>query len=85
MRPFNLFFGFIFTLSFTTFSQQLIINTHKYQLLSTSSFNGGHWWSYGKELGKPWVIYDDTRVQQLRLNQSPSFQQTKMLIYYRIN
>jgi len=85
MKTFPSIFVFKISLGTINFPQQLIINSNKYQLLSTSLFNGGHWWSYGKELGQSWIIYDDTRVQQLRLNQSPSFQQTKMLIYYRIN
>jgi len=66
-----------------TYSNILVINSNRYQLCSLTSYNGGHWWAYAKE--DSWVILDDTRVRQLRLNEVPSSQNTKMLIYYRIN
>ena len=61
----------------------LVINSHRYQLCNVISFNGGHWWAYSKD--QLWVMLDDTRVRQLRLNEVPSSQYAKMLIYSRIN
>jgi ubiquitin C-terminal hydrolase len=66
-----------------THSDILVINSHRYQLLGITSFNGGHWWAFAKD--PSWVLYDDTRVRELQSNEVPSSQNAKMLIYYRIN
>lgn len=66
-----------------TLSQVLVINSFKYELVSCSLFNGGHWWTYGKNLGQSWVCYNDQQIAQLR--QSPQISNSKMLIYYRVN
>jgi len=65
------------------YTNVLVIISHRYQLYSVVSFNGGHWWAFSKDTS--WVMLDDTRVRQLRPNEVPSSQYTKMLIYYRIN
>lgn len=66
-------------------SQTLVINSNKYELLSCALFNGGHWWACGKPLGQPWIIFNDTHIQQLHMNQQPQISQSKMLIYYRVS
>jgi len=84
MKTFPNFFAFKFVLDQPiVYSNNLIINSHKYQLCSVTSFNGGHWWAYSKD--STWVMYDDTRIHKLKLNESPSPKNTKMIIYYRIN
>ena len=66
-----------------TFSDVLVINSYRYQLRGVTSFNGGHWWAFARD--PSWVLYNDTSVRQLRPNETPSGQNAKMLIYYRIN
>jgi ubiquitin C-terminal hydrolase len=66
-----------------TYSDILVINSHRYQLHGITAFNGGHWWAFARD--PSWVLYDDTRVRQLQRNEVPSSQNAKMLIYYRIN
>lgn len=84
MKTFPKYFVFkIFSETDVIFSQNLVINSHKYNLLSISSWNGGHWWAYSKT--DNWVLYDDTRIKELNKNELPSSRQAKMLIYYRTN
>jgi ubiquitin C-terminal hydrolase len=73
----------LITASKVQYSTILVINSIRYELLSVTSFNGAHWWAYSKD--PQWVMYDDTRVRQLRPNESPSSSTAKMLIYYRLN
>jgi ubiquitin C-terminal hydrolase len=69
------------------YSSVLVLNSKKYYLLSVISHNGGHWWSYAREMppGRPWFTLDDTRVMEHTPTQFPLSESMRVLIYYRLD
>ncbi len=66
------------------YSSILILNKRKYALFAVICFNGGHWWSYTRELppGKPWFELDDSRVTQMTPTQFPVAGTMRILLYF---
>jgi len=70
----------------TEYCSNLVINDRKYILLSVVSYNGAHWWAYGRDgQGKPWYTLDDTRVTEHKPTEFPLSHTMRMLIYYQIH
>jgi ubiquitin C-terminal hydrolase len=46
------------------YSKILLLNKRRYELSAVICFNGGHWWSYGRQ-GSEWYELDDTNVRQI--------------------
>jgi len=69
------------------YSSVLVLNSRKYYLLSVISFNGGHWWSYSREMppGKSWYTLDDTSVREHGPNEFPLSDTMRVLIYYQLD
>lgn len=69
------------------YSSILVLNKKKYALSSVVCFNGGHWWTYGRNMppGSSWYILDDMNVQEHGPKQFPISSQMRILIYYRLN
>lgn len=68
----------------TSYCSNLVINSRKYSLLSILSYNGAHWWSYGRDgQGQHWHTFDDTRVVEHRANEFPLSHTMRVLIYYQ--
>ena len=69
-----------------TYSSVLVLNGMNYALFAVVCYDGGHWWTYGRDLppGKPWVIYNDTHVQNHGPNQFPLHDNMRLLMYYRL-
>lgn len=67
------------------YSNNIVVNGHKYGLVSVSCYNGAHWWGLGRELGdnEPWLEFDDERVSERPLS-PPISKNMRMLIYYRL-
>ena len=65
----------------------LVLNKAKYALFSVVSYNGGHWWSIGRELppGKTWVTYDDMHITKHDATHFPIAANMRLLFYARIN
>lgn len=63
----------------------LIINKNTYHLSSIVCFTGGHWLTWGRNLGteKEWRRFDDKNVQSSEL--FPQDPRMRLLVYYRIN
>lgn len=70
-----------------SYSSILKLNKQKYALFAVVCFNGGHWWTYGRDLppGKPWVEFDDTNVKTHDPGHFPLSDQMRLLMYYRLN
>jgi ubiquitin C-terminal hydrolase len=70
-----------------SYSTILVLNGQKYALLAVVCFNGGHWWTYGREMppGKNWLEYDDMSVRNHGPNHFPLSDHMRLLFYYRIN
>jgi len=68
------------------YSSILVLNSRKYALLSVSCFNGGHWWSYGRNMppGSSWFRLDDQMIIDHGPKQFPLSPKMRMLIYYRL-
>jgi len=68
------------------YSSVLVLNSKTYYLMSVISHNGGHWWSYSREMppGKPWYTFNDMSVVQHKPNEYPMSETMKVLIYYRL-
>lgn len=64
----------------------LVLNKKKYALLSVSCFNGGHWWSYGRNMppGTDWYRLDDQHVINHGPKEFPISPSMRFAIYYRI-
>lgn len=64
----------------------LTINKQKYALLAVVCFNGGHWWTYGRDMppGKEWVEYDDASLHTYSSEQFPLSDSMRLLFYYRL-
>jgi uncharacterized UBP type Zn finger protein len=71
-----------------SYSAVLVVNKIKYALFAVVCFNGGHWWTYGRDLppGNPWYELNDKHVQSFDPTHFPLVGRTlRLLMYYRIN
>jgi uncharacterized UBP type Zn finger protein len=70
-----------------SYSAILIVNQIKYALFAVICFNGGHWWTYGRDLppGKPWHELNDYSVRSFDANHFPLDKAMRLLMYYRLN
>jgi ubiquitin C-terminal hydrolase len=59
----------------------LILNKRRYELFAVICFNGGHWWSYGRE-DSDWFELDDTNVRQIE--KVPVVSTMRILLYFLI-
>jgi ubiquitin C-terminal hydrolase len=69
-----------------SYSTLLVLNGQKYALLAVVCFNGGHWWTYGREMppGKNWVEYDDSNLRNHGPEHFPLSDHMRLLFYYRL-
>lgn len=68
------------------YCSRLILNKRTYALSSIVCFNGGHWWTYGRNLPQgDWVSFDDTNLLSHGRKQVPMSNTTRILIYYCMN
>ena len=66
----------------------LVVNKIKYALFAIVCFNGGHWFTWGRDLppGQPWYKFDDDHVQSYDAKHFPLATGTmRLLMYYRLN
>ena len=65
----------------------LTVNGVKYMLIAVICFNGGHWWTYGRDPppGNPWYELNDGHVRSFDAKSFPLVRMMRMLIYYRLN
>jgi ubiquitin C-terminal hydrolase len=70
-----------------SYSVQLTLNSHTYALFAVVCFNGGHWYTYGRNLppGQPWVEYNDMNVRTYDPTFFPLADTMRLLMYYRIH
>jgi ubiquitin C-terminal hydrolase len=68
------------------YSSILVLNGKKYALMSVICFNGGHWWTYARNMppGSSWYMLDDTNVSDHGPKQFPISGSMRVLIYYRL-
>jgi uncharacterized UBP type Zn finger protein len=67
----------------TIYSSMLTINQNKYSLNSIMSYNGAHWWAYGRnKVGGPWYTLDDTNIKEHSPTEFPLSNTMRILIYY---
>ena len=73
--------------STVTYSSILTLNKINYALFAVVCFNGGHWWTYGRDMppGKTWVCYNDDHVTSHGPQQFPVADTMRLLMYYRLN
>ena len=73
--------------SSVSYSSILVVNKIRYALFGVVCFNGGHWWSYGRDLppGNPWIEFDDTHVRTFDPQHFPLSDSMRLLMYYRLN
>ena len=66
------------------YSSILILNKRKYALFGVICFNGGHWWTYARDLppGNPWYELDDSRVTKMTPTQFPVAGTMRILLYF---
>ncbi len=71
----------------STYSAQLVLNNHKYVLFAVICFNGGHWYTFGRDLppGQPWYELNDTHVKSYDPKAFPLVDTMRLLMYYRVN
>lgn len=71
----------------TTYSAELVINKQKYALFAVICFDGGHWFTYGRDLppGQPWYMYNDNHIRNFDAKHFPLVSTMRLLMYYRIN
>jgi len=64
----------------------LSLNKKEYALVGVTCWNGGHWWSYGRNSppGSSWFTLDDTRIVEHGPKQFPISSNMRLLIYYRL-
>lgn len=75
------------TLSTTTeYSSILVLNGKKYALFAVICYNGGHWWTYGRDLpvGNSWYRLDDQLIQEITSKQFPVAASMRMLLYFLV-
>jgi ubiquitin C-terminal hydrolase len=70
-----------------SYSTQLVMNGQKYALMAVVCFNGGHWWTYGRDMppGKDWVEHDDSTIRNRGPQHFPLSDHMRLLFYYRLN
>lgn len=70
-----------------TYSSILVLNGMTYALFAVVCYDGGHWWTYGRDLppGKPWVVYNDLQVRSHGPQQFPLHDNMRLLMYYRLS
>ena len=68
------------------YSSILVLNSKRYALMSVICFNGGHWWTYARNMppGSSWYVLDDTNVIDHGPKQFPISGSMRVLIYYRL-
>ena len=73
--------------STVTYSSILTLNKIDYALFAVVCYDGGHWWTYGRDMppGKTWVTYNDDRVHSHGPQQFPMADTMRLLMYYRLN
>jgi uncharacterized UBP type Zn finger protein len=73
--------------STVTYSSILTLNKIDYALFAVVCYDGGHWWTYGRDMppGKSWVTYNDDRVHSHGPQQFPMADTMRLLMYYRLN
>lgn len=71
----------------TTYPVQFVMNKIKYLLFAIICFDGGHWYTYGRNLppGQPWVEFNDMHVRTFDPKNFPLVDTMRLLMYYRIN
>jgi ubiquitin C-terminal hydrolase len=70
-----------------SYSAQLVLNNHTYALFAVVCFNGGHWYTFGRNLppGQPWAEYNDAHVRTYDPTFFPLADTMRVLMYYRIH
>lgn len=63
------------------YTPSLILNKKRYELFAVICFNGGHWWSYGRQ-DTNWFKLDDTDVRHIE--RAPSVSTMRILLYFLI-
>lgn len=73
--------------STVTYSSILTLNKIDYALFAVVCFDGGHWWTFGRDMppGKTWVCYNDDHVASHGPQQFPMADTMRLLMYYRLN
>jgi uncharacterized UBP type Zn finger protein len=70
----------------TVYSSVLGVNKNKYGLVSIVSYNGSHWWMYGRNnIGEPWYTLDDSHIVKHNANEFPLSGDMRVLIYYQLD
>jgi ubiquitin C-terminal hydrolase len=69
-----------------SYSAQLVLNNQTYALFAVICFNGGHWYTFGRNLppGQPWAEYNDATVRTYDATFFPLADTMRLLMYYRI-
>ena len=72
--------------STVSYAVQLTMNSCTYALFAVVCFNGGHWYTYGRNLppGQPWADYNDAQVRTYDATFFPLADTMRLLMYYRI-
>jgi ubiquitin C-terminal hydrolase len=70
-----------------SYSAQLVVNSHTYALFAVVCFNGGHWYTFGRDLppGQPWYELNDTHVRSYDPSHFPLVDTMRLLMYYRVS
>ena len=69
------------------YSSILSLNKNQYALVGVCCFNGGHWWSYGRDMppGSDWYTLNDRQVTKHGHKEFPLSEKMRILIYYRLD
>lgn len=69
-----------------SYSSFLTINKVKYVLFAVICYDGGHWWTYGRDMppGKEWYCFNDRHVQSFDPTHFPLSDSMRLLMYYRL-
>ena len=69
-----------------TYPSVLAMNKIQYALLAVICFNGGHWWTYGRDMppGRSWIEFDDLHVAEHDPMHFPLSDNMRLLMYYRL-
>lgn len=64
----------------------IIVNGIRYALVAVVCFDGGHWFTYGRNLpiGSSWFTYNDTHVIEHDGKQFPLSKDARLLMYSRL-